>query len=90
MSIERTTSGATVFTGMGIQLYRLTAQKYAVGLELKGMKRKGGPLWKALRDYYKIPGTGKRQASMQQVYDWLVTEIERVRELDEVGGKRGV
>lgn len=84
MPVERT-DGGFVVTGSSIKLFRLMSQRAAVGLELKGLTRAHGPIWKTLRDYYQIPGTGKRKASMQQVYDWLDKEVDRLKELEEGG-----
>lgn len=79
MPIQHSNSGTT-FTGDSINFFQLVTQKSAVGLEMKGIKmRRGRVLWRQYREFYSIPGTGKRKASQQQVYDWLCAKVEELR-----------
>lgn len=79
MPIEHSNGGTTI-TGDSINFFQLAARKGVVGLELKGIRMHRGPvLWKQMRELYKIPGTGKRQASHQQVYDWMCAKVEELR-----------
>lgn len=79
MPIQHNEGGSTTITGDSISFFQLAARKGAVSLEMQGMKRRGEPAWKICRDAYSIPGTGKRRASMQQVYDWLCAKVEELR-----------
>lgn len=72
--------GGTMLTGDSISFFQLAAQRGAVKLELVGIKVRRGPvLWRQLRDHYQIPGTGKRKATHQQVYDWLDAKVTEMR-----------
>lgn len=79
MPIRHNEGGSTTITGDSINFLQLVAQKGAVGLELKGLKGRGPVLWRRLREHYQIPGTGKRKASHQQVYDWLCSKVDELR-----------
>lgn len=80
MPIEHS-AGGTVITGDSINFLALVAQRGAAELEQKGIKmhRRGPALWKVYREHYKIPGTGKRQATQQQVIDWLNKKVEELK-----------
>lgn len=82
MPIEHSQWGGVIVTGDSIDFLKLAAQRGAVGLELKlkGIKFRRGPVvWRQCREYYQIPGTGKRKATHQQVYDWLCAKVEELR-----------
>lgn len=90
MPIEHSEHGGQTVTGDSIDYLMLCAQKGAVGLELKGIKVSRGPvLWKRCREYYKIPGTGKRNATHQQVYDWLCAKVKELQRQQEHIHKEG-
>lgn len=78
--IERTDSGAVVITGYSIQLAQRMAQRGAVRLEMLGLRRSGGLLWKAIAKKEGITGRGK--IGQARVYDWLCDEIERLKEVE--------
>lgn len=93
MPIEHSKHGGTTITGDSIDFFALAAQRGAVGLELKGIRMTRGPvLWKRLREHYNIPGTGKRKATHQQVYDWLDAKVKELapqqEHIVEEGGRR--
>jgi hypothetical protein len=83
MPITHIAGGGTVITGDSIRYYRLCVLKSAVGLELKGiMVRRGPVVWKQAKREFGL--TGNRQA----VYDWLcakVTELQAQQEHIEDG-----
>lgn len=70
--------GGTTLTGDAVSFYRLAAMRSAVGLEMKGIKIRRGPVvWKQAAREYGIKG------NRQAVYTWLCQEVERLRPLQE-------
>ena len=73
MPITHSQSGSTIYTGEGITYFRMCTLKAAVGLELKGIRVRRGPLvWPQVKREFKITGT------KQAVYDWLVAKVEEL------------
>ena len=78
MPIEHNPGGSTTLTGDSISFFRLAALKGAVGLELKGIKMRRGPvIWKQAAREFGIKG------NKQKVYDWLCAEVEKQRQQQE-------
>lgn len=79
-------TGSTTLLGDSITFFRLAAIKSAVGLELRGIKVRRGPVvWKQAAREYGIKG-GK-----QAVYDRLCVLVEELRaqqeHVTEAGGR---
>lgn len=73
MPIEHN-QGGTILTGDSIDFFRLAALKGAVGLELKGIKMRRGPVvWRQAAREYGIKG------NKQKVYDWLCAKVDELR-----------
>jgi hypothetical protein len=73
MPIEHGKGGTTI-TGESLDFYRLAAMRSAVGLEMKGIKVRRGPVvWKQAAREYGI--RGNRAA----VYAWLCAKVEELR-----------
>lgn len=66
--------GGTIITGDSLDFFRMCQLKGAVGLELKGIKLRRGPvLWKMVKKEFRISG-GK-----QGVYDWLCAKVDELK-----------
>lgn len=78
MPIERTTSGAIMCTGGGIEVYRLLAMKSRVNLESKGMKCRGPSSTSIMKKQFGM----KRSASHKEVMDRIEQEIEKAHKAD--------
>ena len=76
------TTGATIITGDRLDDFALCAKRGAVGLEMKGIKMRRGPvLWKQYAKHYNIPASGKRKSpTIQEVYDWLTARVNELQE----------
>lgn len=97
MPIEHHES-ATTLTGDSIEFYRMAALRSAVGLEMKGIKIRRGPVvWKQAAREFNIKG------NRAAVYAWLdakvkelaaqqehVTTLPNGRVIREVGGREVV
>lgn len=67
MPIE-TSEGGTVITGAEIELYRLLALKYALRLEIKGMRRRGRSVSAQLKKEFGFKGSKERVLAMLELY----------------------
>lgn len=68
--------GATTYTGESITYFRVCTLKAAVGLELKGIKIRRGPVvWRSVKKEFNL--TGNKQA----VYEWLCAKVEELAPL---------
>jgi len=70
MPIEKTETGAVVFTGEAIQLYRLCALRSMLLLEIVGMRRRGPSAYSSLKKQFGLKG------SKEKVLAQLETIIE--------------
>lgn len=81
-------SGSTTLTGDSVDFFRLAAFRMAVGLEIKGIKMRRGPVvWKQAAREYGIKG------DRQAVYEWLCAKVAELRAQQEhvdVDGTRTV
>lgn len=74
MPIEHDKGGGTTLTGDSISFYRLAAMRSAVGLEMKGIKIRRGPVvWKQAAREFGI--AGNRAA----VYAWLCAKVDELK-----------
>lgn len=75
MPIAHMKHGGTVITGDSLDYFRLCTLRGAVGLELKGIKVRRGPvIWKAVAREFGIAHPTK-----QKVYDWLDAKVAELR-----------
>jgi hypothetical protein len=66
--------GGVMITGDSIRYARLLALRGAVGLELKGIRMRRGPVvWKQVKEEFQIQG------NKQAVYDWLCAKIDELK-----------
>jgi hypothetical protein len=83
------THGATVITGDSLVYARLCTLRGAVGLELKGLRVRRGPVvWRQVAREFHLPHPTK-----QRVYDWLdakVKELAPQQEHIDASGRRFV
>jgi len=74
LAIEVTASGATVITGEHIELYRLTALKAALKLEIAGMKRHGRSVYSILKsEGYK----GSREKVLNELENYIAMRFSK-------------
>jgi len=67
-------AGSTTITGEAMDFYRLCSFKMAVGLELKGIKARRGPVvWKQAAQEFGIKG------NRAAVYAWLCAKVDEER-----------
>ena len=66
--------GATTFTGESVAYFRVCALKTLVGLEMKGIRVRRGPVvWKKVQREFDI-----HPATRQGVYNWLCAKVEEL------------
>ena len=65
--------GATTFTGNSVEYFRFCTLKSAVGLELKGLKVRRGPvIWKQVKAEFHLVG------NKEAVYKWLCNKVDEL------------
>jgi len=76
MPIEHGKGGTTI-TGDSIDFLQLCAIRGAVGLEIKGLKRRGRSAYAIAKETYGLKG------NRDAVYAWLCARVDELRPLQE-------